>query len=132
MASLRALTALAMSAAAPAFAQPASLPAGMAAAPPDPLGDIARRQLTDEENCQRGTADSVVVCGRLLRGGGGYRVIWAPEPGARVRLVAGEAPSAMAAMGADRCLRLCLQPVGINLLDPGSVVRGIDRVLSGN
>jgi hypothetical protein len=49
-----------------------------------------------------------------------------------VRLIAGEAPSAMAAMGADYCTRLCNQPLTINLLDPGSIGRGIDRILAGD
>ena len=135
MAGLRPLILLALiGTAVPAAAQAPSAPVslGIIAAPPDPLGDIAVRRLAEEERCQRGGADSIVVCGRLARGGGGYRVPWEPEPGARVRLIAGEAPSAMAAMGADTCLRLCLQPVGVNLLDPGSIGRGIDRILSGN
>ena len=38
----------------------------------------------------------------------------------------------MTAMSADRCLRLCEQPVMFNLLDPGSIARGIDRILGGN
>ena len=118
----------------PAAMQPpvVSASSGIVAAPPDPLGDLAARQREDEERCQRGAADAIVVCGRLVRRGAGYRIPWEPEPGARVRLVAGEAPSAMAAMGADRCLRLCYQPVMINLLDPGSIVRGLDRILGGN
>ena len=118
----------------PAAAQPPALPApsGIVAAPPDPLGDLAARQREDEERCQSGGADAIIVCGRLVRRGPGYRIPWEPEPGARVRLVAGEAPSAMAAMAADHCLRLCQQPVTVNLLDPGSIVRGLDRILSGN
>jgi hypothetical protein len=116
----------------------ASSPAGLAApaiipAPPDPLGDLAvRRALADPADaaCRRGALpDVIVVCGRVVAGGG-YRVPWEPEPGARVRLIAGEAPSAMAAMGADRCIRLCLQPL---IVDVGSAVRGlargIDRIL---
>jgi hypothetical protein len=120
-------------AASPLLAQAPSVPvaAGIIAAPPDPLGDIAAQRRADEERCQRGWPDSVVVCGRLVRGGG-YRVSYEPVPGARMRLVAGEPPSAMAAMGADTCLRLCEQPVMINLLDPGSIIRGLDRILSRN
>ncbi|HEV7658794.1 MAG TPA: hypothetical protein VGO55_03000 [Allosphingosinicella sp.] len=116
-------------ASAPAFAQPSVI----IPAPPDPLGDLAmRRALADPADaaCRRGAlADAIIVCGRVVAGGG-YRVPWAPEPGARVRLIAGEAPSAMAAMGADRCIRLCLQPL---IIDIGSAVRGlargIDRIL---
>ncbi len=113
-------------------AAPASAASGIIAAPPDPLGDIAARRRLDDERCQGGSIDSIIVCGRLVRGGGGYRVPYRPEPGARVRLIAGEAPSAMAAMGAGGCLRLCYQPVMINLLDPRAILRGIDRILGGD
>jgi hypothetical protein len=118
---------------APCAAQVPSAPvaSSIIAAPPDPLGDIATRRQADEERC-RGAADAIIVCGRLVRGGGGYRVPYQPEPGARVRLIAGEPPSAMAAMGAGGCLRLCEQPVMINLLDPGSIIRGLDRILGGD
>jgi hypothetical protein len=135
MAGMRSLTLLAlMGAGSPALAQvpAAPIPAGIIAAPPDPLGDIAARQRADEERCRLGGSDAILVCGRLAGGVGGYRVPWEPEPGARVRLIAGEAPSAMAAKDADGCLRLCEQPVRINLLDPGSIVRGLDRILSRN
>ena len=118
----------------PAVAQVAAAPAasGIVAAPSDPLGEISVRQRMDEERCRGGDADAVVVCGRLSRRGAGYRIPYAPESGARVRLIAGEAPSAMRAMGAGGCLRLCLQPVTINLFDPGSIGRGIDRILAGD
>jgi hypothetical protein len=135
MAGMRSLTLLALiGAASPGVAQvpSAPVPAGIIAAPPDPLGDIASQRRMEEERCRSGALDTIIVCGRLVRGGGGYRVPWRPEPGARVRLIAGEAPSAMAAKGADGCLRLCEQPVMINLLDPRSIARGIDRILGGD
>jgi hypothetical protein len=118
----------------PAAAQVPSAPvaAGIVAAPPDPLGDLAARQRRDQEGCSDGAMDSIVVCGRLARGGGGYRIPYRPEPGARVHLIAGEAPSAMGAMNAGGCLRLCEQPVMFNLLDPGSIARGLDRILGGD
>jgi len=119
--------------AAPAVAQaPAAPVQGIIAAPPDPLGDIGAQRRAEDERCRGGALDTVIVCGRLARGGDGYRVPYRPEPGARTRLIAGEPPSAMAAMGADGCLRLCEQPVMINLLDPGSIIRGLDRILSRN
>jgi len=124
-----------LGAALPAMAQvpAAPVPRGIIAAPPDPLGDIAARRRMEEERCRGGAPDAVVVCGRLARGGDGYRVPYRPEPGERVRLIAGEPPSAVAAMGAgDTCLRLCEQPVMVNLLDPGSIIRGLDRILSRN
>ena len=118
----------------PAAAQVPSvaLPPAIVAAPPDPLGDLAARRRADAERCRDGASDSIVVCGRLVQGGDGYRVPYRPEPGARVRLVAGEPPSAMAAMGAAACLRLCYQPVMVNLLDPRSIARGLDRILGGD
>jgi hypothetical protein len=119
--------------AAPMVAQAQAAPpvAGIIAAPPDPLGALAARQRAENARCGNDDPDGVVVCGRVRRGGG-YRVPWEPEPGARVRLVAGEPPSGAGAMGAGGCLRLCLQPVTINLLDPGAIARGIDRILSGD
>jgi hypothetical protein len=110
----------------------AQAPAGLIQAPADPLGDLAARRLAEEERCRDAVVDSIVVCGRLARAGGGYRIPYEPEPGARVHLVAGEAPSGAAAMGAGGCLRLCHQPVAINLLDPGSIARGLDRILGGD
>ena len=120
-------------ASAPAFAQPSAI----VPAPPDPLGDLAvRRALADPADaaCRRGAlADAIVVCGRAVAGAG-YRVPWEPEPGARVRLIAGEAPSAMTAMGAGGCLRLCEQPLMIDLIGGdrsivNAIGRGIGRLL---
>ena len=116
----------------PAAAQVPPAPAAIIAAPPDPLGDLARRRHLDEARCRDSDSEAIVVCGRIVLGGGGYRIPYRPEPGARVRLIAGEVPSGMSAMGADSCLRLCYQPVMINLLDPGSIVRGLDHILGGN
>jgi hypothetical protein len=119
-------------ASAPALAQPSIIPA-----PPDPLGDLAvRRALADPAAaaCRRGAlADAIVVCGRAVAGGG-YRVPWQPEPGARVRLIAGEAPGGPAAMGAGACLRLCQQPLMIDLIGGdrsivNAIGRGIGRLL---
>jgi len=106
----------------------APVPARIIAGPPNPLGDIAARRRAEEERCSDGAPDEVLVCGRRARAGSGYRVPYRPEPGARVRMIAGEPPSAHGA----GCLRLCLQPVMIDILDPGSIARGIDRILSGD
>ena len=117
----------------PALAQPDAPPRAQAiiAAPPDPLGDLAARRRIDRQRCLPGEDDDIIVCGRLARRGDGYRVPYRPEPGARARLIAGEQPSATGAMGADRCIRLCLQPIMIDLLHPSTIARGIDRILSG-
>ena len=116
----------------PAAAQVPPAPAAIIAAPADPLGDLARQRYLDDARCRDGDSDAIVVCGRIVRGGGGYRIPYRPDPGARVRLIAGEVPSATSAMGGPGCLRLCYQPVMINLLDPGSIVRGLDHILSRN
>lgn len=117
----------------PAAAQTQALPPPIIAAPPDPLGDLAARQRAGRGDCLPGSDDGIVVCGRRARlGGGGYRVPYEPEPGAPVRLIAGEPPSATGAMDADHCTRLCDRPVMVNLLDPGSIARGLDRILGGN
>ncbi len=118
----------------PAAAQTtsAAVTPGIIAAPSDPLGDIAAHRRTDEERCRRGDPNAIIVCGRPVRGGDGYRVPYRPEPGARVRLIAGEAPSAMAAMAADGCFRFCYRPVMIDLLHPASIARAIDSILNGD
>lgn len=119
--------------AASAQAPAAPIPAGIIAAPPNPLGDLATRQRTEQQQrCPLGGGDDIVVCGRLARRGDGYRVPYRPEPGGRVRLIAGEVPSATGAMSADRCIRLCEQPIMLDLLHPGTIARGIDRILSGD
>lgn len=102
------------------------------AAPPNPLGDLAARRRADEARCPTGEDDGIIVCGRLVRGGDGYRIPYQPEPGARVRLIAGEMPSATAAMSADHCIRLCQQPIMLDLLHPSTIARGIDRILGGD
>ena len=121
-------------AASPCVAQSPAAPiaSSIIAAPPDPLGDLAARRRIEEARCRIGEDEGIVVCGRLVRGGGGYRVPYRPEPGERVRLIAGELPSAMAAMTADHCIRLCLQPITIDLLHPSTIARGIDRILGGD
>jgi hypothetical protein len=106
-------------------------PPAIIPAPPDPLGDLAARQAAADAACRRvGFGDAILVCGRPARSGGGYRIPWVPEPGARVRLVAGEAPSATAAMSAGGCLRLCLEPVRVNIIQAlRTLGRGLDRLL---
>jgi hypothetical protein len=116
-------------------------PSAIVAAPADPLGALeaarwaaALRIIDDEADCGRDAeTGEVVVCGRRQRGGG-MRIPWRPEPGARVHLVAGEPPGGVAAMGADGCLRLCHQPLMIDLIGGSreivnAIGRGIDRLL---
>jgi hypothetical protein len=111
------------------------------AAPADPLGIIeaarraaALRAVFEEAVCERDAATGeILVCGRRPRGPG-MRVPWQPEPGARVRLIAGEAPGGVAAMASGRCLRLCQQPLMIDLIGGdrsivNAIGRGIARLL---
>jgi len=49
-----------------------------------------------------------------------------PDPGARQRLVAGEAPRAMDGLNAAGCDRACHQPVQIDI---GRAVEGVRRIL---
>lgn len=72
--------------------------------------------------------DAIVVCART--DGARYRVPYDPPPGARRRLIAGEPPSARDAMGAGGCLRLCEQPVSVNIVGAVQALgRGLDRLL---
>jgi hypothetical protein len=101
------------------------------AASADPLGEIALRSTwagLDPTRCATSNAD-VTVCGRRS-GGGGVRVPYEPEPGARVRPIAGEPPS----MGNMGCLRLCEQPLMVDLVGGkrdfmNGIARGIGRLL---
>ena len=111
-------------------AAPIAIP-GIMSAPSDPLGEVARRvRLGGDSGCVVvHSGDELVVCGRR-RIGGSLRVPDEPEPGARMRLTAGELPSAMAAMNAGGCLRLCHQPVMIDIIGTvRAVQRGLDRIL---
>jgi len=111
------------------------------AAPADPLGAIeaerqaaALRAVYEVVFCGRDAATGeIVVCGRRPRGAG-IRVPWEPEPGARIHLIAGEPPGGLAAMGAGGCLRLCPQPLRVDLIGGdrsivNAVGRGIERLL---
>lgn len=117
----------------------ASMSASLAAQQVAPEEAIARQQAEIAEvvggTCPTGTnpddPDNVVVCGRRPAEGGpgDYRVPWAPEPG-RIARLPGEAPSGRDALAADQCLRLCAQPVMIDVGKALSAIeRGIDRLL---
>lgn len=127
---LRAVLALALAASGGAHAtRPTGLVPAIIAAPADPLGDVARREAAEGHCRPNARAGEVVVCGPNVRGAG-YRIPYEPEPGERVRLIAGEPPSARAALDGAGCLRLCEQPVMINVFSAVSAVaHGIDRLL---
>jgi len=76
--------------------------------------------------CRRGGDEGdIVVCGRSEDAR--MRVPYEPEPGARTRLIAGEAPSGVGALGAGDA---CCGGGGLNVI---AIVRGIatgvDRIL---
>jgi hypothetical protein len=132
---------LAFAAAWPGAARAAPASPAIVAAPADPLGMVeavrraaAFRAVYEEADCARDAATGeIFVCGRRPRGAG-MRIPWQPEPGARVRLIAGEAPGGPAAMGAGGCLRLCQQPLMVDLIGGNrsivnAIGRGIDRLL---
>lgn len=104
---------------------------GLVTAPPDPLGDIARAAARGGHGrCADDDPASIIVCGRRAAGGpGGYRVPYVPVPG-EVHHIAGELPSGSGAMGADGCLRLCEQPLSVDIIGAvRTVAHGIDRLL---
>jgi hypothetical protein len=106
---------------------------GLVAAPPDPLGDIARAAARGGHGFSRCDSDdpaSIIVCGRrAAAGAAGYRVPYEPVPG-EVHHIAGDLPSGTGAMGADGCLRLCEQPLKIDIIGAARTLgHGIDRLL---
>lgn len=79
-------------------------------------------------HCVRGQGDEVVVCGRSVETQRQALPFGSqPEPGARIGPVAGEPPSAMAALNApDQCISRCQSMVGV---DVGSAIQAIGRGL---
>ncbi|MDB5722539.1 MAG: hypothetical protein JWP15_3157, partial [Alphaproteobacteria bacterium] len=68
------------------------------------------RSISDLD-CPRDSGE-IVVCGRSGGDSGRSPLRYPPQPGDRIRLLPGEAPSAAAAMGADKlCMRNCEPPV---------------------
>jgi hypothetical protein len=76
--------------------------------------------------CNReGEDEEIVVCGRSSDAR--MRIPYEPEPGARRRLIAGEAPSAAAALNAGAC---CGQGGGLDVIAiVRTLSRGLDRIL---
>lgn len=119
-----------LAAAAPAGAHAAP---ALLAAPSDPLGDIARdagRSGRAVSRCDSDDPAGIIVCGRR-RGGAveGYRVPYVPVPG-EVHHIAGDPPTGGDAASADGCLRLCEQPLSIDIIGAARAIgRGIGRLL---
>ena len=115
----------------------AAVPAGAISAPPVTAEQALTNyrkviKTTREIDCpSSGSTDEIVVCGNREDGTQSARLPLPiePEPGARRRLVAGEPPSAAAAMNADPCISRCPGSVGVNLLAiPGFVAKVIERL----
>ena len=113
---------------APLAAQP------ILSAPPDPLGDIARRQAlagryTGQRGCDPGEGEDIVICARR---GVDFRVPYEPVPGDRPTRAMGELPR-YGDLGSDDCHRLCNERVMIHLdvgwlfSDPGGALRAMLR-----
>jgi hypothetical protein len=86
----------------------------------DPNDDNQR-----EDQLFGGDGDDIVVW--APSDNSNMRVPYEPEPGARVRLVAGEAPSSRDALGAGSC---CGRGGGLDVIAIGRTLgRGFDRLL---
>ena len=75
--------------------------------------------------------EEIVVCGRRNGAPDPNRAPLpiAPEPGSRI---AGEVPSGLASMSADRCLRLCHQPVMVDVVKAAKFMRTLaERLIEG-
>lgn len=87
---------------------------------------------TRELDCPSGgSADEIVVCGNREDESrvGRLPLPVEPGPGASRGLIAGEPPSATAAMKADRCISRCPGSVGVNLLAiPGFIGKVVERL----
>jgi hypothetical protein len=80
--------------------------------------------------CPRGGDDhAIVVCGRARDYS--MHLPSRPEPGAPPPLIPGEVPTGMDAMtNAERCLRLCEQPVVVPIIPAvRALARGLGRIL---
>lgn len=118
-----------------AFGQPAAAPA----AAPDPTAeealaawdaefDAVMADARSRRRCPRGSnGEDIVVCGRA--DDQTMRVPYEPVPG-EVHHVAGDLPTGGEAMAAGGCLRLCSQPVMVDIEQAiRFLARGADRLL---
>ena len=115
----------------------AAVPAGASSAPPITAEQAMTNyrkliKTTRELDCpSSGSADEIVVCGNRGDETQSARLPLPvePEPGARQRLIAGEPPSATAAMNGAPCISRCQGSVGVNLLAiPGFIGKVIERL----
>ena len=76
--------------------------------------------------------DEIVVCGRQRGAADPNRAPLpiGPEPGARI---AGELPTGLASMSADRCLRICHQPIKVDVVKAARFMRSLaERLIEGD
>jgi len=111
-----------------ALAEPPSATAEAALAAYDAEFDAVMAGARSARRCPRtGDGEDIVVCGRA--DDSAMRVPYAPIPG-EVRHIAGDLPTGPGALAAGGCLRLCPQPVMIDVIGTiRSLSRGLDRIL---
>jgi hypothetical protein len=111
-----------------AFADPPAATAEAALAAYDAEFDAVMAGARSPRRCPRGAdGEDIVVCGRA--DDAAMRVPYEPIPG-EVRHIAGDLPSGPGALAADGCLRLCPQPVMIDVIATvRALARGVNRLL---
>ncbi|TMJ17325.1 MAG: hypothetical protein E6G92_13415 [Alphaproteobacteria bacterium] len=111
---------------APSFAEPPAATAEEVLSAYQAEVDAVMRSADSARRCPRNPGgEDIVVCARSDNSN--MRVPYEPEPGARVRLVAGEAPSSRDALGAAGC---CGGGGGLDVIAIGRTLgRGLDRLL---
>ena len=96
----------------------------------EPAGQVAVPAAQPGCESEEGDAE-IVVCGG--RPQPAIRIPFERVPGERIPLIAGEAPSAMAALNMRECVQRCHSPVGISfdpvqlIRDPVGTIRGLFR-----
>ncbi|HEV2816369.1 MAG TPA: hypothetical protein VGW40_03995 [Allosphingosinicella sp.] len=123
-----ALTLIAAAWSAAASADPPVVTAEEALAAWDAEFDAVMARARGLRRCPRQSdEEDIVVCGRA--DDQNVRVPYAPVPGA-VHHIAGDLPTGREAMAAGGCLRLCPQPVMVDVIAAArALARGVDRIL---
>lgn len=111
-----------------ALADPPAVTAEEALAAYDAEFDAVMAGARSLRRCpRRSDSEDIVVCGRA--DDQSLRIPYEPVPGA-VHHIAGEVHTGREAMAADGCLRLCPQPVMIDVVGTArALARGLDRLL---
>jgi len=124
----RILAPLALAWPASALADPPALTAEEALAAYDSEFEAVMASARSLRRCpRRGDSEDIIVCGRA--DDQSMRIPYEPEPGA-VHHIAGDLPTGGQAMAAGGCLRLCPQPVMIDVIGTArALARGLDRIL---